>query len=158
MVAAVACRKWAVTVWLALAVVFGVLFLSIATTVSVLTDKIDEFQAAFAQSAQGDPGPLGVLLLPWVHLVLVAIAKTYLAQVFYTDQAVLQMTLMHRSDKSDPVGMREQRARELDAVAQTMDGWSKGHFKGHAKMEPREQHGDSRTIDDCPSSVDAVAA
>ena len=157
-VTAVNYRKWAVTVWLALVVVFGVLFLSIATTVSVLTDKIDEFHAAFAQSAQGDSGPLGVLLLPWVHLVLVAIAKTYLAQVFYTDQAVLQMTLMHRSDKSDPVGMREQRARELDAVAQTMNGWSKGHYKGHAKTESREQHGDSETIGDCASSGDAVAA
>ena len=47
-----------------------------------------------------------LLVVPTLQLILEAVGKTYLAQVFYTDQAAVGITKMWAKDRADAPAVR----------------------------------------------------
>lgn len=124
-VAAIGYRKWLVTGWMVLAVIFICLYLGFSTATSMVTDQLADFQREFSTSVnRAQRGvsiwPLLNMLLTGANTVLAVVAKTYLAQAFYTDGAVTAVVTVWHVEKADDEDTGKRRAAELAEVADAL--------------------------------------
>lgn len=118
-------RKWLVTGWMLLAIIFVIAFLSFATAYSLVTEQLAETQRQWnlnvRRAVRNDQyGPILSLVLTGMSTVLAVIAKTYLAQIFYTDAAIASVVSIWHTEKSDDAETAAQRTSELANVAQAL--------------------------------------
>ena len=124
-VAAVGRRKHVATLLMLMAALFLGCFLGLSSAVSMVTQQLVETQKQLhasvrAGSNQGNWGPFLFLLLSICQTLFEVIAKTYLAQAFYTDSGVIAVTLMWHNDRADTAEVAEKRADELAEVAHAL--------------------------------------
>jgi len=125
-VQAIGLRKWMVSGWLLLALFFVGMYLGLATTYSLVADQLAEMQAKWNGSMRAAVNqdrwlPLTSLMLTSIYTVLSVIAKTYLAQVFYTDAAAIAVVSVWHTEKADEVDVALRRAAELEEFAAGLD-------------------------------------
>lgn len=121
-VAAVTRRKYLVQALMILAVLFLACFLGLSSAVSMVTQQLTELQRDMqatmtAGKRRGNWGPFIQIVLSIIQTLLELIAKTYLAQAFYTDSGVVAVTLMWHNDRADSAEEAEKRSEELAEVA-----------------------------------------
>jgi len=112
-------RKWMVSFWMLCMLLFAGLFFGMATASSLVTEQIEEFKLELSgAAAQGTV--FTTVFVPTVQLILEAIAKCYLAQVFYLDAVAVAITKIWHDDKADPPEVIDARRRELSDVADAL--------------------------------------
>jgi hypothetical protein len=118
--------KWRLTAWMLLGLLWLVFFLGFTNAASLVSEHLQELKtqidlAVRVSSRRGDWGPLMMLLAPMLQMVLQLIAKTYLAQVFYTDTACVAITQIWHADRADCHTTEVARNAELAEVAKALD-------------------------------------
>ena len=124
-VKAIGVKKNLVTGWMLAAVLCIVGYLSFSAAYSMVTEQLAEFQRTWAvtvrQATVGDQYfPLLSLVFTVMSTVLSVVAKTYLAQAFYTDAAVTSVVSIWHTEKSDSPEVCANRAAELAEVAEAL--------------------------------------
>jgi len=119
-------RKYGVSFFTILALVFVACFIGFSNAVSMMTEQLEEAAASFSNALRmsqnrGAFGPLFLIIFPVVQTILEVTAKTYLAQAFYTDAATVAITLMWHNDRADDPETAKTRSEELAEVAQALN-------------------------------------
>lgn len=125
-VKAIGLRKWAVTFWLLLAVLFIALYLGLSAAYSLVTEQLNEAASQVTSSVAryqntGQVGPLLRIVLTVFSILFSVIAKTYLAQAFYTDAGVSAVVAIWHTEKTDGAEVSQQRSTELSEVAEALN-------------------------------------
>jgi len=134
-VEAIGYRKWAVTAWLTLTVIFAVCFVSFDTSLAMVTGALDErrdqLREAFQKGNEGNGwSTLFWLVAPGLQMFFNLVAKTYLSQVFYTDIAVEAVASLWKADEADDEAVRKDRSHQFDEVCRTMDARATAEYQG----------------------------
>ena len=121
-VSAIGRRKWMLTLYLLLAIVFLGLFFGLSSSVSMITEQLAELQDTLKQvsrhvSVTGNVLPVVSLVAQSVSALLRVLSMTYMAQVFYSDTALVLITTIWHHDRNDADETKAAREDELVAVA-----------------------------------------
>lgn len=115
-------RKWMVTGWMLLALFCVALYLGLSTAYSMVIEQLQETMrqiggtVTLAQN-RSNFGPLSKLIATALSTIFSVIAKTYLAQAFYTDAAVSTVVSIWHTEHSDDAETASKRAGEKTDVA-----------------------------------------
>jgi len=127
-------RKWMVSIWMLSALAFLALFFGMSTASSLLTEQIQEFKLEITGAA-AEGKVFTTVFIPTFQVILEAIAKCYLAQVFYLDAVAVAITKIWHADKADPPEVMDARSAELSDLADALglDGDQRHVTRARAK-------------------------
>jgi len=119
-------RKYAVSGWLLLALVFVALYLGLSTAYSIVVEQLAEVQqtveSAASRAARGvNSLPLISLIITGVATLTSVVAKTYIAQCFYADAAVTTIVTTWHAERADSPETAQKRTDELAEVAAALE-------------------------------------
>jgi len=125
-IGAITKRKWGVTLFYLFFLLFVGCFMGLSNAVSMVTQQFQESMnqlnlAVRLGNNQDNWAPMLKIVLPMIQTLFEVVAKTYLAQIFYTDAATVAIALMWHNDRADSPDVAEKRAAELAEVAQALE-------------------------------------
>jgi len=142
-VKAIGWRKWSLTCYVLLCVLFLGLFLGLATSVSMITDALAETQRDLRLAVHGARVGNGTLLTGMVLRALGAacrlVSLTYIAQVFYVDMGVVSISSVWHGDMSDAHDVSEARSNELEEIANVLERVERKVMESQASSNPKQQ-------------------
>jgi hypothetical protein len=88
----------------------------------MVTEQFEELKRSWDQVIEhGAWSKIALLVITILQTAFELVAKTYLAQVFYTDSACVAITLIWHSDRADGEAMAKLRSDEMAQVAEALE-------------------------------------
>jgi hypothetical protein len=121
-VKAIARRKYMLSGFMLLCLLFAACFTGLSTATSMVTEQFEELKRSWDQVIEhGAWSKIALLVITILQTAFELVAKTYLAQVFYTDSACVAITLIWHSDRADGEAMAKLRSDEMAQVAEALE-------------------------------------